>query len=41
MFNEISPISKLQFLKGYIFRRNDPAVFGAEILIGKLGKKYQ
>ena len=39
VFNEISPISKLQFLKGYIFRRNDPAVFGAEILIGKLRQK--
>jgi translation initiation factor 5B len=39
LFNEISPISKLQFLKGYIFRRNDPAVFGAEILIGTLRQK--
>lgn len=39
VFNEISPISKLQFLKGYIFRRNDPAVFGAEILIGRLRQK--
>ncbi len=39
IFNEIPPICKIQFLKGYIFRRNDPAVFGAEILIGKLRQK--
>jgi translation initiation factor 5B len=39
LFNEISPICKFQFLKGFIFRRNDPAVFGAEILIGKLRQK--
>ena len=36
LFNEISPVCKFQFLKGYVFRRNDPAVFGAEILIGRL-----
>jgi translation initiation factor 5B len=39
LFNEIPPICKFQFLKGFIFRRNDPAVFGAEILIGKLRQK--
>ena len=39
IFNEIPPICKIQFLKGYIFRRNDPAVFGAEILTGKLKQK--
>jgi translation initiation factor 5B len=39
VFNEIPPICKFQFLKGYIFRRNNPAVFGAEILIGKLKQK--
>jgi translation initiation factor 5B len=39
IFNEIPPICKFQFLKGFIFRRNDPAVFGAEILIGKLRQK--
>jgi translation initiation factor 5B len=39
IFNEIPPICKIQFLKGYIFRRNNPAVFGAEILIGKLRQK--
>jgi translation initiation factor 5B len=39
MFNEISPVCKFQFLKGYVFRRNDPAVFGAEILIGRLRQK--
>ncbi len=39
IFEEIPPICKLQFLKGFVFRRNDPAVFGAEILIGKLRQK--
>ena len=39
VFNEIPPICKFQFLKGYVFRRNNPAVFGAEILIGKLRQK--
>ena len=41
IFNEIPPICKFQFLKGFVFRRNDPAVFGAEILIGKLRQKMQ
>src|SRR3712207_9046834 len=27
LFNELPPICKFQFLKGFIFRRNDPAVF--------------
>ena len=39
LFNELPPICKFQFMKGYIFRRNDPAVFGAEILAGKLRQK--
>ena len=39
MFNEIPPICKFQFLKNFVFRRNDPAVFGAEILVGKLRQK--
>lgn len=39
IFNEIPPICKFQFLKGFVFRRNDPAVFGAEILVGKLRQK--
>lgn len=39
LFNEIPPICKFQFMRGYIFRRNDPAVFGAEVLVGKLRKK--
>ena len=39
VFNEIPPICKFQFLKGYVFRRNNPAVFGAEILTGKLKQK--
>ena len=41
LFNEIPPICKFQFMKGFIFRRNNPAVFGAEILIGKLRQKIR
>ncbi|MGI0038755.1 MAG: translation initiation factor IF-2, partial [Nitrososphaera sp.] len=29
------------FMKGMVFRRNDPAVFGAEIQVGKLRQKVQ
>ena len=39
LFNEIPPVCKFQFMRGYIFRRNDPAVFGAEVLTGKLRQK--
>lgn len=39
LFNEISPICKFEFMKGYVFRRSDPAVFGAEISIGKMKQK--
>jgi translation initiation factor 5B len=39
LFNEISPICKFEFMKGYVFRRSDPAVFGAEISIGKIKQK--
>src|SRR5918996_3409336 len=39
LFNEIPPICKFQFMKGFAFRRNYPAVFGAEIQIGKLRQK--
>ena len=39
VFNELPPICKFQFMKGFIFRRNDPAVFGAEVHVGKLRQK--
>jgi len=39
LFNELPPICKFEFLKGFIFRRNDPAVFGAEIQVGRLRQK--
>jgi translation initiation factor 5B len=41
LFNEIPPICRFQFMKGFVFRRNYPAVFGAEILTGKLRQKVQ
>jgi translation initiation factor 5B len=39
LFNELSPVCKFEFMKGYVFRRSDPAVFGAEIIIGKMKQK--
>ncbi len=41
MFNELPPVCKFQFMKGFVFRRNDPAVFGAEIQVGRLRQKVQ
>lgn len=41
LFNELPPVCKFQFMKGFIFRRNDPAVFGAEIQVGRLRQKVQ
>jgi translation initiation factor 5B len=35
----LTPLCKFQFLKGFSFRRNDPAVFGVEIHEGKLRQK--
>ena len=35
----LTPLCKFRFLKGFSFRRNDPAVFGVEILEGKLRQK--
>ncbi len=35
----LTPLCKFQFLKGFAFRRNDPAVFGIEVLQGKLRQK--
>ena len=39
IFSEITPISKFTFLKGYIFRNNDPAVFGIRVDVGTLRQK--
>ena len=39
LFNELPPVCRFQFMKGFIFRHNDPAVFGAEIQVGKLKQK--
>jgi len=39
IFNEMTPIVKFTFLKGYIFRNNNPAVFGIIVDAGKLRQK--
>lgn len=41
LFNELPPVCKFQFMKGFVFRRNDPAVFGAEIQVGRLRQKVR
>jgi len=39
MFAELTPIAKFTFLKGYIFRNSNPAVFGIRVNVGKLRQK--
>lgn len=39
IFSELTPISKFTFLKGYIFRNNNPAVFGIRVDVGTLRQK--
>ena len=39
IFNEITPIAKFTFLKGYTFRNNNPAVFGIRVDAGVLRQK--
>jgi len=41
LFNELPPVCKFQFMKGFVFRRSDPAVFGAEVQVGRLRQKVQ
>ena len=36
MFAELTPISKFSFMKGMVFRNNNPAVFGVKVESGKL-----
>ncbi len=39
--SSITPLGKFQFLRGFVFRRNDPAVFGVEVLEGRIRQKAQ
>jgi translation initiation factor 5B len=39
MFAELTPIAKFTFLKGMIFRNNNPAVFGVRVDVGTLKHK--
>ncbi len=39
IFSELIPVSKFTFLKGMIFRNNNPAVFGIRIDVGTLKHK--
>jgi len=39
ILTELTPISKFTFLKGFIFRNNNPAVFGIRVDIGNLRQK--
>ena len=39
IFDELTPICKFTFLKGYVFRKSNPAVFGVRIDIGTLKQK--
>jgi len=39
IFSELTPVSKFTFLKGMVFRNNNPAVFGIHIDVGTLKHK--
>ena len=39
MLAELTPIGKFTFLKGYIFRNSNPAVFGIRVDVGNLRQK--
>lgn len=39
VFSEITPLAKFTFLKGYVFRNSDPAVFGVRVDAGVLHPK--
>lgn len=39
VFSEITPIAKFTFLKGYVFRNSNPAVFGIRVDVGKVRQK--
>lgn len=39
IFSELTPISKFTFLKGFVFRNNNPAVFGIRVDVGNLKHK--
>ena len=39
IFSELTPICKFTFLKGMVFRNNNPAVFGIRIDVGTLKQK--
>jgi len=41
IFAELTPIAKFTFLKGYVFRNNNPAVFGIRIDVGALRQKIK
>lgn len=39
IFNELTPICKFTFLKGFIFRNSNPAIFGIRIDVGRARQK--
>lgn len=39
IFSELTPISKFTFMKGMVFRNNNPAVFGVKVEVGTLKQK--
>lgn len=39
IFQELTPICKFTFLKGYVFRKSNPAVFGVQVNAGTLRQK--
>jgi len=40
-FSRLTPPAKVRILPGYVFRRSDPAIFGVEVLAGRLRSHVQ
>ncbi len=40
-FSRLTPPAKLRILPGFVFRRSDPAIFGVEVLAGRLRSHVQ
>ncbi len=39
VFSELTPVAKFTFLKGFVFRNSNPAVFGIRVDVGKVRQK--
>ena len=38
-FERLTPLGKFRIIRGMVFRRNNPAIFGAQVLVGRLRQR--